>query len=145
MSTGGRSKKRSSRARTGSREKAVDRPFEPGILREANRIARSYSLVIEPDESVGFIGRSLELPLVMADGSTVEACIEAVREATVSAVATMLEVGDSPPVAGEVKRTEQVNVRLTVMERRQLEHAARDAGFRSISDFIRTASLRQAS
>ena len=64
------------------------------------------------------------------------------REILTTAVAYMLEVGEVPPAAAsENKRTEQINIRLTVEEKLLLEERARSKGFRGISDFVRSASL----
>jgi uncharacterized protein (DUF1778 family) len=60
----------------------------------------------------------------------------------ITAVATMLEDGDTPPPpASDAMRSEQVNVRLTAEERLALETAAQRHGFRGLSDFIRNAAL----
>ncbi len=57
------------------------------------------------------------MPLVMSDGKTPDACVRATREALTVTVATLLESGQTPPPpASENKRTEQVNVRLTLEE-----------------------------
>lgn len=86
------------------------------------------------------------MPTVMADGKTIEACIAELKEALTFAVATMLEMGDKPPMpASAGKREQQVNIRLTADERMRIEEAARQAGFRSVSDFIRAAALKAAS
>ncbi|HBS29490.1 MAG TPA: hypothetical protein DEB06_08595 [Phycisphaerales bacterium] len=113
------------------------------MLAEAGRIASTYSYVVEPSEEAGgYFGRTLELPYVMGDGRTQEACIDSVREATICAIATMLERGESPPEGATSPRSEQVNIRLTAMERLRIDLEARRAGFRSVSDYIRTAALR---
>lgn len=152
MSTGSKSKKRSAKSskktttrKSSSRAKAVDRPFDAATLRKARRIAAGYRLVIEPEPDVGYLGRTAELPYVMADGATVEACVRETMEATIGALATMLEEGQRPPTAAsESRRDRQVNIRMTADEKERLEEAARHAGFRSISDFLRTAGLDRA-
>jgi predicted RNase H-like HicB family nuclease len=120
----------------------LDRPFEPRLLGRARDIARAYRVVIEPDSEVGYFGRVLEMPLVMAHGATVQACFEQVHEAAAGAVAVMLESGQTPPSAtAGSKRTAQINVRVTEDERMRLEEAARQLGFRGVSDFIRATAL----
>ncbi len=149
MSTGSKSKKRSAKSsrktttrKSSSRSKAIDRPFDAAILRKAKRVAASYRLVIEPEPDVGYFGRTAEMPYAMGDGETIEACIRETMDATIAAIATMLEQGQRPPTpASAAKRDRQVNIRMTADEKERLEEAARQAGFRSISDFLRTAGL----
>ena len=83
------------------------------------------------------------MPAVFADGKTIEACARETLDALTTAVATMLEIGQRPPSpASDGKREQQVNIRLTADERLRIEEAARAEGFRSVSDYIRAASLR---
>lgn len=119
----------------------LNRPFPPAIRRQAEEIAAGYRIVIQPDEEVGYLGRVMEMPLVMADGASPQSCYEQVHEAAVGAVATMLELGQIPPAAADQKRTLQINVRVTEDERMRLEDAARKHGFRGVSDFVRTTAL----
>jgi hypothetical protein len=85
------------------------------------------------------------MPYVMADGTTIEACAAETLVATTLAVATMLELGEAPPVPARAgKRDQQVNIRLTAEEKLQLEAAARREGFRSLSDFLRASGLGRA-
>ncbi len=115
------------------------------MLRRAQRIAKQYRLILEPDDEVGFVGQALELPNVFADGGTANECVRATREALTAAVATMLEVGQRPPApSAEGKRLMQVNVRLTAYEKQILEEMARQGGYRSVSDFVRAAALARA-
>jgi len=91
---------------------------------------------------VGFLGRTVEMPLVMADGKTIDRCAAETIEATALAISAMLERGERPPSpAGDEKREVQLNVRLTALERLALENAARREGYRSVSDFVRAAAL----
>ena len=152
MSTGSRSKERSANSnakkttrKPSSRAKAIDRPFDDATWRRASKIAAEYRLIIEPEPDVGYLGRTAELPYVMADGDTIEACVSETIEATIAAVAAMLEQDERPPTpASAAKRDRQVNIRLTADEKERLEEAARVAGFRSISDYLRTAGLDRA-
>lgn len=101
--------------------------------------------MIEREPGLGYLGRSVEMPFVMADGPTIEACVHETLESHTGAVATLLEMGEKPPSpAREGKREEQLNIRLTADERQRLEESARQAGFRSISDYVRTAALGRA-
>jgi len=142
---------RSSKRSAGSKpveasRKPVDAPFDEALFARAVELARQYQLLIVPDEDVVFFGRTLEMPLAMSDGPTVEKCAENTIEATACAIATMLENGQTPPApAREGKRDTQVNIRLSVEERFRLEQAASNAGYRSLSDYIRAAAIKFAS
>lgn len=104
-----------------------------------------YRLIIQPAEGLGFIGRSMELPGVMAGGKTHEECVRATVGATETAVATLLEAGQPPPLPSSArKRTEQINIRLTPEEKIVLEEESQRRGFRGVSDFVRAAVLKQA-
>ena len=133
---------RTSKRSNGSsaKRKAVDRPFDPAVLSHARSMVGDYRLVLEPDEELGYIGSSIELPTVFADAKTPDACVKATREALTVAVATMLELGKRAP-SGRRQRTQQVNIRLTPDERLALEEAAARQGFKGVSDFVRTAAL----
>jgi predicted RNase H-like HicB family nuclease len=127
-------------------KQALDRPFDAAILRRARDIASQYRLLLEHDAEAGYIGSTVEMPLVMGDGVTPEACVKMVLEATIAAVATLLERGESPPSpAREGKREHQVNIRLSADEKFRLEHAAQAQGYRSLSDYMRAAALGRAS
>jgi len=139
-----------SRDSTGSSRKegkrrALDRPFKPSVLQKARRLAAEYRITLEKNEKLGFIGSSVELPSVFADGTTPEACYEATERALTVAVATMIECGRIPPQPVSArKRTEQVNVRLTAEEKMLLSNAASNLGFKGISDFIRNIAMSRA-
>ena len=131
-------------AKLKSSSKKIDRPFDPAILRRAREIAGSYQIILHFEDGLYF-GRGLELPTAMNHGKTPDECVRATREILTTAVAYMLESGQTPPSpASENKRTEQINVRLTPEEKLFLEEAARTKGFRGISDFVRSASLANA-
>lgn len=135
-------RKSSTSAAKGNAQNAerLDRPFDPAILNRAKEIAGAYRIIIEHDEGLGFVGRSLELPNVFADGSTAGKCYASTIEATVGVVAFMLESGKLPPSPGG-NRDCQMNVRLTAEEKLWLEEEARQKGFRGVSDFVRTRAL----
>jgi len=124
--------------------KALDRPFAADVLRRARAIAERYQVVVWHEDG-DFYGRGVELPLVMADGRTADACVAATRAAFVAAIATLLEKGAVvPPPASEGVRTEQVNVRLSAEEKLALETSAKQQGYRGLSDFVRAAALEKA-
>lgn len=86
------------------------------------------------------------MPLVFGEGATPAACMDDTLEALAVTIAVMLELGQRPPSpASAGKRESQVNVRMNADEKMQIEELARRAGFRSISDYLRTSALRQAS
>lgn len=126
----------------------LTKPFDPRLLKKAAALAETYTVIIALEDDYDgptFFGRTLEMPLVMADGKTREACIQQVLEATTFCIAGMLEDGETPPQpATDETRSAQVNVRLTAMEKYSLEQAARRAGFRGLSDFMRAAALDKA-
>jgi predicted RNase H-like HicB family nuclease len=132
---------------SGNGKKVADpaEPFRPSILQKARDIAHGYKLTIEKSERLGYIGSSVEIPTVFADGDTPDKCYEATQEALSVAVATMLEAGQTPPQpAAFMKRTTQVNVRLTHEEKALIAAAAAKAGFKGLADFIRTTVLDRA-
>ena len=136
----------SSRRRPKKASRALDRPFDPAILKRARKIVEEYHLVLEPNEEVGFIGRALELPTGFADGPTPDECVAATREGLTAAVATMLEMGQRPPArASKARRQAQINIRVSAEEKLILEETARRNGFRGVSDFVRAAALDRAS
>src|SRR5690606_25199195 len=106
-STGGASKRSTSGGpskrskNSASRRKAskshLSRPIAPAIQKRAAELAKAYHLVLTEEPEVGYLGRTVEMPLVMADGESIEACARATLEATTAAIATLLEQGQRPP------------------------------------------------
>jgi len=68
-------------------------PFSEDILKKASEIANNYHIIIEENECLGFVGHAGKFPTVFGDGKTREECEKNVREATIIAVAYMLENG----------------------------------------------------
>lgn len=102
----------------------------------ANEIARAYRLVLEDDGEGGFLGNSIELPNVFAQGETADKCVSKLRHGLTVAVAQLLELGYAPPRAGQLALSEQLNFRLTTEEKFLLEAAASQRGLK-LSDFVR--------
>jgi predicted RNase H-like HicB family nuclease len=126
------------------RTDALSKPFDKKTLTKAKKIAETYSIVLNPNPQLGFIGKSIELPMVFADSKTEEQCCKNIREALTVAVATMIECGQTPPApAAEKKRDLQMNIRLTVEEKERLTRASRNLGFTGVSDFVRYAALKE--
>jgi predicted RNase H-like HicB family nuclease len=122
--------------------KDLNRPFDPAILEKAREIVSKYQIVLQPDGDCGYVGSSLEMPGVMGDGQTADACVNHVRQGLIVGVAYLLETGKTPPVpAGEQIRNKQINIRVTEAEQRKLKEAAKAKGFNDISDFMRTTFL----
>lgn len=123
---------------------ALDRPFDPKVLAEANRLAAEYQIAVRFDKAEGgWVGRCVELPLCIGFGADPTKCVQEAREVVVTAAATMIESGEKMPVpASDEQRTEQINLRLTPTEKYRLEDSARRGGFRGISDYVRSAALK---
>lgn len=114
------------------------------FLKEARKKTSNYHIVLEKSEGLGYIGSSIEMPAVFADGKTADKCVEATKEALEIVAATMLEEGKSPPIPYFGKKREfQVNLRLNGDEKNLLLKAAKHFGFRSISDFVRNCALER--
>jgi predicted RNase H-like HicB family nuclease len=123
----------------------LERPFDAATLRRARDLTADYRIILEAESDLGFVGHVLEMPGVMADGRTPTECVREVREAATAAAAVMLEAGQSPPKpAAEGKRQAQLNLRVTDEEKLVLEQAARQRGFRGVSEFVRDAALVRA-
>lgn len=121
--------------------KAIDRPFAPAILRRARELAAKYRLLIEKSPD-GYTAQVFEMTNILGFGTTLNKCEKETRELLTTALAFMIENGDEPPAPStDEKRTEQVNIRLTALEKARLEEASRQQGYRGLSDFIRSKSL----
>jgi hypothetical protein len=118
-----------------------DRPFAPQVLARAQRCAEEYGIILWREEG-RFLGSSVELPQCLGIGPTPDLCLRATREIMVSAIATDLERGLEPPApAAANRRSDQINIRVSPLERRRLEIAASAGGYHGISDYIRDAVL----
>jgi predicted RNase H-like HicB family nuclease len=127
-------------------ERFLRRPFAPRVLDRARRRVQRYCLTLHRDPDVGYVGSSLELPTVFADGANAKKCVAETIDALVATVATMLEKKLHPPApASTGKREQQINLRVSTREKAVLEDAARPDGFRSVSDSIRNAALEACS
>lgn len=121
--------------------KALNRPFAPDIQAAARRIAKGYRIVLEQADGEYF-GHALELPGARDDGRTPDECVEKTRRAAEAIVACLLEEGQVPPTPSRpARRTEQVNVRLSVEEKLAIEAAARQKGFKGLGDYLRAAAM----
>ncbi len=132
---------RSISAKSKSRLAKLDRSFDPTVLLRARQIAEQYRIIIRHEDGE-YYGQALELPGAMNDGKTPAECLSKTIEMVTTTIATLLERGEIPPLpAADERREEQVNVRLSKLEKLTFEEAARSRGFRGLSDFMRAATL----
>lgn len=132
---------RSTSARSRSSSAKVDRPFDPAVLDRARRIAEQYRIILR-HEGGDYYGQALELPGAMNDGKTPAECLRNTIDIVTTTIAAMLERGEVPPLpTSDERRDEQVNVRLSKLEKLTFEEAARSRGFRGLSDFMRAATM----
>lgn len=124
-----------------SEYKRLSRPLEGEVLGEAERLADAYSILIEKREDGLYYGRGIEYPYLMGHGKTPAAAFKMAREGLVGAIASDIENGETPPAPASEKRTQQINVRVSPMEKLRIEQSARRKGFRGIGDFLRNAAL----
>jgi predicted RNase H-like HicB family nuclease len=111
------------------------------VLRRARQIAEAYCILVRHEDGE-YYGQALELPGVMNDGKTPAECLEKTLDIVTTTVATILERGEIPPLpASDQRRDEQVNVRLSKLEKLTFEEAARSRGFRGLADFMRSATM----
>lgn len=76
--------------------------FIEEILKKASTIVEAYHIQFEESEDLGFIGNSVELPTVYADGKTKEECTVNLKESMTGAIAYMLENNvELPKVEGQ--------------------------------------------
>lgn len=113
-------------------------------LKDAREIAKRYTTVLEPHETAGYRGRTLELPYVAGFGKTPQECVADLQESLAVAVGSMLANEETPPSPSvEDKRDDQVNIKLTLREKAFFSAAARREGFRSVADFMRSLAMRR--
>ncbi len=94
-------------ATTGKRKSSVAsdlrRPFKPGVLDKAKKIADAYQIVIVFDREEGeFEGRCVELPLVFGFGKDPNACVRETRALVATTVASMMDDGEHIPSPRQV-------------------------------------------
>ncbi len=134
----------SEKSKKPAKGKAIDRPFPPGVLAKARKIAGKYQVILACEDGHWY-GRGLELPNIQGDGKTANGCVENTREAFAGWVAYLLEERQRPPTpAREGARTAQVNIRMTAEEKTLLETTAKRKGFSGLSDFLRAAAMELA-
>lgn len=131
-------------ARGTSKKSAREGPFSAAVQRRAAELAARYSLVVSASDE-GWSARCVEIPTAFAFAETEERALESARERVRVLLAFMIEQERKLPAPmRESKRDSQVNVKLTAEERMVIEEAARQQGFRGLSDFFRFAAMRVA-
>lgn len=122
---------------TAKPKKPIDRPFAAKHLKAARAAVDSYEITVRHEEGE-WVAEGVELHTCLGSGATPAAAIKECREVMETTLVVMAERGDAfPAPAKDEKRTEQVNLRLTIREKLRLESQARSQGFRGVSDFIR--------
>ena len=123
------------------KSKKLNKKFDKKLLDEANKIAEKYEIIMSFVDGE-YYGKGLEIPTVFGDGKTADECMKNTKEALASVVAFLLEKGEVVPVpASKGKRTEQVNVRLSVEEKAILGASSQAQGFKGLGDFLRAKAL----
>ena len=125
-----------------NKQKSVvnNRPFDPKILSKAKQALEDYRFAFWREDG-RYVGQCVELD-TLGTGPTVEKCIAEAKATAVTAAAFLLESGERLPLpAKNQARTVQVNIRLSLDEKRAIEEAASKGGFRGISDYLRIRGL----
>lgn len=120
------------------------KPIPTDVLARARPIAARYRLVIEWREDAGeYFGHTAELPGALGSGKTIAEAAESIIESAAAIVADAIDTGQRypQPLSELTERTEQVNVRLTVAEKRELEERSTRGGFKGVSDYMRQTAL----
>jgi predicted RNase H-like HicB family nuclease len=129
-------------SKTQGKSKNLGKPFSKLTLKRSQKIAKTYHLVLEEHDRLGFTASCVELPTVFADGKSANECVRTIQKALTYAIATMIELGNTPPKPfSDEKRDAQVNIRLTYEEKVLLSGVSKNRGFRGLSDFVRTSVL----
>src|SRR5665213_663864 len=115
-------------------------PFDRKILSKAKRAVEEYRFAFWREDG-RYVGQCVEMD-TLGIGDTVEDCIAEAKILAITGLAYMLESGKRPPLpARNQTRNVQVNIRLSLDEKRAIEEAASKGGFRGISDYLRIRGL----
>lgn len=125
--------------RRASRGKSIQRSsVDPA---QARRLAGAYELLVY-SHAGGFRGHAVEMPQTFGQGRTEESARRNTRAAIIAALSAMIKKGQTPPVPASMRRrTRQVNIRLSAIEKQALEERARRKGYNGISDYLRAVAL----
>lgn len=131
------------RPRKGRKGEPRESSFDATVLERARALANQYRIQLRQLKKKGganYVAHALEVPTARAAAYTPDDAVAEVRRQAVLIVAEMMDEGRKPPFpAGDARRSEQVNVRLTMEEKMMLEDCARQEGFRGLSDYVRAA------
>jgi predicted RNase H-like HicB family nuclease len=117
-----------------------DKPFDGKTLSKARRAVEDYRFAFWREEG-RYVGQCVEMD-TLGIGDTVEDCIAEAKVLAITGLAHMLESGKRPPLpARNQPRNIQVNIQLSLDEKRAIEEAASKGGFRGISDYLRIRGL----
>jgi len=120
----------------------ADGEFARDIWTRAAAMSGLYSVVLSHADGE-WMAKCVELPTVFVFGKTPEAAMKKIQEPLTVVIATLLEAERPVPAPmTEGKRDAQVNVKLTAEERFLVENAAKNRGFKGLSDFFRFAALQ---
>ena len=115
---------------------------DEALIREARVRALEFNIVVSQRDSGKYVGFAREFPRHFGIGGSVEECFHKTRDAIVGAVALSMKLGEPiPEPVRDLRRHEQVNIRLTIEEKAMLQAAADADGARSLSDFVRELCL----
>jgi predicted RNase H-like HicB family nuclease len=112
-------------------------------FREAQKIASDYQIIVEKHNTLGFMGSCIEIPGINAHGKNPSICFNRTQEALATAIATLIENGQPIPESSNIKRTIQINIRLTPREKYILTKSANKLGFKGLSDFLRVCAMQK--
>jgi predicted RNase H-like HicB family nuclease len=115
--------------------------MDPVIEARADRAAGFYAIdTTFDDEFDCFVGRVREMPHVMGDGETPEACEAMTREALAAVLAYMLEEGDVPTPPDSLGPTTCVNVELPMDRFDALSIMAKAQRFENVEQMLAAAA-----
>src|SRR5947199_10702151 len=90
-------------AKSRTSSERIDRPFDKAVLRRARAIADRYQIILQFEDGL-YYGRGLELPTAMNHGRTPDECVKATRDILTTAVAYLIESGQTPPAPASENR-----------------------------------------
>ena len=121
----------------------LKKPPSQKHLARGRRLAVRYRLVINKHPENGFWGSTVEMPMVLGSGATIEKCAQDILDATAVTIAVELELGQRPPTpASEGKRNTKIVVMVTADDASRFGEESRRQGFARVSDFLRSAGLK---
>ncbi len=111
--------------------------------KQAEALADRYAILLERHDDGLYYGRGVEYPYLLGHGKTPAAAFKMAREGLVAAIAVAIADGATPASPMSDKRDQQINVRVSGMEKLRIENVAKREGFRGIADYLRFAALKE--